>query len=79
VLFVKRKKLQVGFQTFFDHFCLVVRLWVIGGAHVSLGSVQFKKRFTKYAGEIWITIRHNRGGHAMQLENVIKEKMLLGT
>jgi hypothetical protein len=67
--------MQVSFQFFFDQFRLVVILVVIGGAHVQLGTLYFKQLLKKCVSEIWVTIRHNRGGHAMQLENMIKENL----
>jgi hypothetical protein len=65
VLFVRRNTLQVGFQTFVDHFCLDIILGVIGCAHVQLGALQFKQLLPKCVGESWVPIKDNGNGHAM--------------
>jgi hypothetical protein len=51
MLFVQRKTPQIGFQTFVDHFGLVVRLGMMGCAHVQLGALQFQQLLPKKFGE----------------------------
>jgi hypothetical protein len=75
VLFIRSKTSHVIFQTFVDHFHLVVGIRVIGDAHVHLGALQFKQLLPKCVGEIQVMIRNKKGGHAMQLETMIKENL----
>jgi hypothetical protein len=71
----KGKTPQVSIQTLIDDFSLTISLGMIGSFEMKLGALDSEQFWPKIAGECWISIRNNRMRHAMNLEDMIHEKL----
>src|SRR4051794_39088750 len=63
------------FEGAVSSFGLTIGLWVEYGGHCQSGAHGVEKALPKLAGELCIMVRDDRGGEAVESENMVKEDL----
>jgi hypothetical protein len=71
--FVPSKAPGVHLQSTVDDLDLTICLRVISRTEIELGSLESKQLLPEFASKGHISVTHNGGGQAVELENMIKE------